>query len=79
MYPEKVPARSLYILRVRFILMCDCSEHACLMLLKRFYHSDFARRIFRRHIEPVLAGLLKAARYPGQTGSKSNAQPISRY
>ena len=27
-----------------------------LMILTRFCHSDFARRIFRRHIEPVLAG-----------------------
>ena len=35
----------------------------CLMILTQFCYSDFARRIFRRHIEPVLAGLLKAARY----------------
>ena len=31
------------------------------MILTRFSHSDFARRIFRRHTELVLAGLLKAA------------------
>ena len=46
----------------------------CLMILTRFSRSDFARRFFRRHTEPVLASLLKATSQAQAAGS--NRIPI---